>query len=249
MSSVDKIISDIIKDTPVGELPKVIEDLKLIIDKNINHELSIAIKEYNLTNFTSIDVENNPIIISKYNQDDDEFFIDSKNGVKFKVDHLLLKPQEVTKIEQSNSKYDSELSKYVIDQYNQGEYLINNDVILIKGHKTSSLNYWTGSWRSKYDLQTGKGEINIDVHYYEDGNVRLQTLQNVEIDISSPISSIKQVETKIQLSLNKQFANLNEAVFKQLRRQLPVTRSKINWGKAIGNYKLGKLTSSSSSSS
>ncbi len=111
------------------------------------------------------------------------------------------------------------------------------------------MNYWTGSWRSKYDLQTGKGEINIDVHYYEDGNVRLQTLQNVEIDISSPISSIKQVETKIQLSLNKQFANLNEAVFKQLRRQLPVTRSKINWGKAIGNYKLGKLTSSSSSSS
>lgn len=205
-------------------------------------ELSKAIEQYNLDTFQSVDVEGSPIIISKYNQEGD-YFISPSTGVKFKVDHLKLRASDISQTSSSGSKYDNSLSQYVEDQYTQGEYLALEDHILLKGHKTSPGNYWTGSWRSYYDLESGKGVINIDVHYYEDGNVRLQTTKHVDINTSDPIKSIKQEEDKLQLALNKQFLELNETTFKQLRRQLPVTRSKINWGKAIGNYKLGKSNS------
>lgn len=213
------------------------------MDKKISHELVGAIEKYNLANLISVDVEGTPIMISSYNLGDEGYFTSEKEGYKFKVDHLKQSATDIGKISSSKSLYDSALDKYVSDQYTNGEYLIIDDEkILIKGGKTSNANYWTGSWRSVYDISSKKGEITIDVHYYEDGNVRLQTVQNVEINDSGDIiQSIKEIETKVQLNLNKQFQNLNEAVFKQLRRQLPVTRSKINWGKAIGNYKLGKL--------
>lgn len=219
----------------------ILLDLKLIVDKNIEVELSKAIKQYNLDTFQSVEVDGSPIIISKYNQEGD-YFISPSASVKFQVDHLKLRASDISQIDNSSgSKYDDLLSQYVEDQYTQGEFLSLKDHIILKGHKTSPGNYWTGSWRSDYDLKTGKGVVHIDVHYYEDGNVRLQTIKHVDINTSDPVKSIKQEEDKLQLALNKQFLELNETTFKQLRRQLPVTRSKINWGKAIGNYKLGKL--------
>lgn len=46
-------------------------------------------------------------------------------------------------------------------------------------------------------------------------------------------------EKKYQEELNKGFSNLSEGAFKGLRRQLPVTRQKIEWDK-IASYRLGQ---------
>lgn len=54
------------------------------------------------------------------------------------------------------------------------------------------------------------------------------------------ISKIAAVESQYQEDVNDSFVNLNEGSFKALRRQLPVTRAKMNWGTAMGNYRLGK---------
>lgn len=88
------------------------------------------------------------------------------------------------------------------------------------------------------------GSIEIDVHYFEDGNVRLKTRKEIGVvDAKSPlivVNRIAQAESKYQEDVNRAFVGLNENEFKALRRQLPVTRSKMNWGKAIGTYRLGK---------
>ena len=42
------------------------------------------------------------------------------------------------------------------------------------------------------------------------------------------------LEKKYQEDLNRAFNNLSEGVFKSLRRQLPVTRQKIEWEKISG---------------
>lgn len=47
------------------------------------------------------------------------------------------------------------------------------------------------------------------------------------------------MENKYQEEINKGFNNLSEGAFKGLRRQLPITRQKIEWDKIAG-YRLGQ---------
>jgi capping protein alpha len=82
------------------------------------------------------------------------------------------------------------------------------------------------------------------VHYYEDGNVRLLTSKAVSLSVPSNPSAqdiAKQIalaEKKYQEELNRGFAGLSEGAFKGLRRQLPVTRQKMEWEK-VGGYRVG----------
>jgi hypothetical protein len=39
---------------------------------------------------------------------------------------------------------------------------------------------WTSNWTFDLSNNTAKGDVNIDVHYYEDGNVRLTTHKTFE---------------------------------------------------------------------
>jgi len=83
------------------------------------------------------------------------------------------------------------------------------------------------------------------VHYYEDGNVRLLTTKDVSVSASSSSSAadiVKQIaaaEKAYQEDLNRAFVQLSEGAFKGLRRQLPITRTKMEWEK-VGGYRIGK---------
>ena len=84
----------------------------------------------------------------------------------------------------------------------------------------------------------------MDVHYYEDGNVRLLTNKSVSAQVPSGTGSgiakeISLSEKRYQEELNRSFTSLSEGAFKGLRRQLPVTRQKIEWDKVTG-YRLGQ---------
>jgi capping protein alpha len=79
------------------------------------------------------------------------------------------------------------------------------------------------------------------VHYYEDGNVRLLTTKEIKLSSAGAdiVKKIAGEEKKYQEDLNKAFASLSEGAFKSLRRQLPITRQKIEWEK-ISGYRLGQ---------
>ena len=85
------------------------------------------------------------------------------------------------------------------------------------------------------------------MHYYEDGNVRLTTTKRLTLSISGSTPSANEVlrqialaEKKYQEELNRGFTLLSEGAFKGLRRQLPVTRQKVEWEK-IGGYRVSAL--------
>lgn len=108
--------------------------------------------------------------------------------------------------------------------------------------------YRNGRWRSTffYKPSTNEltGRLEVDVHYYEDGNVRLLTKKEVTESVSGGsaagvVKAISGVERKYQEELNRAFGVLSEGAFKNLRRQLPITRQKIDWEK-IGSYRLGQ---------
>jgi hypothetical protein len=87
------------------------------------------------------------------------------------------------------------------------------------------------------------------VHYYEDGNVRLLTTKPISLSVSSNaatsiVREIAVAEKKYQENLNKGFTSLSEGAFKGLRRQLPVTRQKVEWDKIAG-YRHGRGISKS----
>lgn len=105
-----------------------------------------------------------------------------------------------------------------------------------------------GRWRSLYlfDPSSGalEGSVKVDVHYYEDGNVRLLTNKPVAASVSSGTGAgiakeISAQEKRYQEELNRSFTSLSEGAFKGLRRQLPVTRQKIEWDK-VASYRLGQ---------
>lgn len=89
------------------------------------------------------------------------------------------------------------------------------------------------------------------MHYYEDGNVRLQTSKPVSLSpggsaasassasATAIVKDIAQAEKKYQEELNRGFTALSEGAFKGLRRQLPITRQKVEWEKIAG-YRLGQ---------
>lgn len=118
--------------------------------------------------------------------------------------------------------------------------------ILIIGQRSNIENYYTGQWKSHFIILSGQaqGEMEVDIHYFEEGNVRLQFKQPINgtlerEDASGILNYISTYEDKATLNIIQRFDDLNQKSFKNLRRLLPVTRSKINWGKAIGNYRLG----------
>ncbi len=80
-----------------------------------------------------------------------------------------------------------------------------------------------GPCTSSIHLQgTSRGSVKVDVHYYEDGNVRLLTNKPLTASISSGsgasiIREISTAEKKYQEELNKGFTSLSEGAFKGLR--------------------------------
>ncbi|OLY85492.1 F-actin-capping protein subunit alpha-2 [Smittium mucronatum] len=127
-------------------------------------------------------------------------------------------------------------------------------IFCIINNRYSPENFYNGRWQSTWsfnqDTSVLTGSLKIHIHYYEDGNVQLNVEKNVSEEIApegddlpqlaaSIFSSIKKLEKQIQLSMNENYQFLADHTFKDLRRKLPLTRSKVDWLK-IANYNIGE---------
>lgn len=166
----------------------------------------------------------------------------------------------LTPPENHSSSLLKSLSTHSTEHYPSATYTVcptpsspNTIALLLVSNKYSPSNFWNGRYRSTYlftpSSSTLSGTINVDVHYYEDGNVRLTTTKKIpemKLEASTASSSsaaaevlrkIAGVERAYQEELNRGFGRLSEGEFKGLRRQLPVTRQKVEWEK-IGGYRV-----------
>ncbi|TGZ70968.1 hypothetical protein CRM22_002886 [Opisthorchis felineus] len=115
----------------------------------------------------------------------------------------------------------------------------------------------TGRWRSEWTIKipdepiggtfSVHGVIKVQTHLYEEGNVQLISSKEVDFSVTAPnakafanecVRHIKNDEIAYQTAVGDNFKTMSDTTFKALRRQLPVTRSKIDWNKII-TYQIG----------
>ncbi|XP_058002823.1 F-actin-capping protein subunit alpha isoform X2 [Hevea brasiliensis] len=138
-------------------------------------------------------------------------------------------------IEDFRCTLDAEILKYVGEAYPKGicsVYCVNGKdvegpgsnfelVVVISAVKNSPKNFCNGSWRSVWNIEFKddmqmlaiRGKIQVDAHYFEEGNVQLDAKN----------------ECRDETMFQESYSNLPDTTFKDLRRKLPVTRTLFPW--------------------
>ncbi|KAG8874443.1 F-actin-capping protein subunit alpha [Tulasnella sp. 331] len=277
------IASSFLLQSPPGEINDVLSDVRAIIanDTELEQGIHAALEEYNLTQFTVVDVpeHDHKVVICEEGRIGDEAekremqcFLDPRSKTKFGFNHsdLSVSHSEPVQVDESAEPFraslDSVAATYVQDHFHDGVVSVfasssTSFTIVLVANKYNPANFWSGRWRARYfvDLEQGliNGKILINVHYYEQGNVQLQTTHTPSISLggSHPLPATSQTATKLlklieqqdgeyQQSLVGVYSDMSEKTFKGLRRALPMTRSKMDWDKVLG-YKLGAEISAS----
>jgi capping protein alpha len=142
------------------------------------------------------------------------------------------------------------MNSYLSTQYRKGtsEFAVYSEgdgsalKVEISCHNLNFKNYWGGEWSSTWtiDMNNGAavtGHVRVHNHYFEQGNIQF----NLEKDIPSQkprqqtgrsvVELIRNAETKYQDGLEEMYDEISEKLLKGMRRIIPVTRTKFDWGR------------------
>jgi capping protein alpha len=187
-------------------------------------------------------------------------YIDPSTSAVFQVDHLTLDTVEDTsvtaEIDESTVVMQASLQG-AIEKYVSSCYLSENSAggvfvkdgkykLVITGEKINLKNYWGGTWNSVWSLELSlnstyklSGEVKIQVHYFEDGNLQLNSSKPVvptegkfssESDLCEQLFRyIRTQETSIQTGLEEMYNSMSEQTLRSMRRVMPITRTKMEW--------------------
>ncbi|PSN75444.1 F-actin capping protein, alpha subunit [Corynespora cassiicola Philippines] len=256
-------LSSFVESAPPGELTDVTKAIKSLLgDDSVESELTPAFEKYNEEQLATVKLPggSTEVLVSPYNSLGDGQYYDVESASSFSFDHATQKASNVQSyvLESEHADLVKSLLKSLTAHTSEHYHTSTSGVfptptstlaLLTVANKYSPSNFWNGRWRSSYifDPASGSlsGTIKVDVHYYEDGNVRLLTDKAVSVSVGSNagatevVRQIALAEKKYQEDLNRAFGSLSEGAFKALRRQLPVTRQKVEWEK-VGGYRLGQ---------
>jgi len=273
MAAPGDTITNFLLNAPPGEFHDVVTDVRNLLgdDTVLNEVAPYAFKEYNTEQLLIVNVDGSKTIIAKQGEISASEYLAPRLGLVVQFDHFK---QETTGSRAIAGELDAEaepwrsglsqkVETYVAEHFDLGSFEVfstNNGgsftlTLAISSAYFNPTSFYNGRWRSVWtiEVQPGKtanltGSIRVNVHYYEDGNVQLNTntikkktipATNAQRFAEEGIKAVKELEQDFQQQLEISYDAMNETTFKALRRQLPMTRQKVQWAK-IGQYKLGQ---------
>ncbi|KAG7816865.1 hypothetical protein KL928_004329 [Ogataea angusta] len=257
--SLQSIVASMIDDAPPGNNLNLINDIKILLNKEDSRRIIAEnLEQFHLNkDFKLVKINDDDFaLVSKYNKKGVKFY-DPVLNITYDYDFDALKVIDVeagqTPASAEVESYNKELAAYCAKHYPTfyKSLVVADESVpavfyfVIVDENMNDANFYNGRWQSFYKYDSGTkqltGEIRVKIHYYEDGNVILNSGTKISEQVgSSVVDAIAKAETVFETAVFSKFANLNEDLFKNLRRQLPINRSKVRWGDAIGNYKLGQ---------
>ncbi|KAG0177863.1 F-actin-capping protein [Apophysomyces sp. BC1021] len=232
------IASSFLLVSPPGEVNDVFNDVRTLVDNDeaLQDGILKALEQYNTEQLITVtppglDYE----IASDLDDHETEQTIEDLSGIEIDIIRTAV---------------DTEIQAYVADHYPNGVctvYGLSGEeiAICIVDNKNGR---WLSTWT--YNKQTGKlkGASKVNIHYYEEGNIQLNSDKEFESTITSDegaqqiatalLKDITAFDKRYHNAMNNSYNELAENTFKGLRRALPLTRHKLDWNKIL-NYKIG----------
>ncbi|XP_033023920.1 F-actin-capping protein subunit alpha-1-like [Lacerta agilis] len=123
-------------------------------------------------------------------------------------------------------------------------------VACIESHQYKPSSFWNGLWKSEWTFALApaststevSGTIMVQAHYFEDGNTHLTVTKDVEETLLVTDETqtaqdfaklVEKAENDIQGGLMEEYQHMNGTYLKSFRRQLPITRTSLDWEKVV----------------
>merc|ERR1712047_36343 len=267
-----RVAADFILHAPPGEFNEVFNDVRVLLNNDalLKDGASSAFSQYNKDQLTPVKVDGSELLglVTDHNDLGSGRFADPRSQQSFKYDHLRKEASEYkpwspdSEVESLRAAIEAEVTAYALNHYRHGVSATfskptedgKSIVCCIEDHQFQPKNYWNGRWRSQWTVTIAGqqaevvGVLKVQVHYYEDGNVQLVSSKEVKesITLGNDAEAAKEL-VKLMEESETDYQTMSDTTFKALRRQLPVTRTKIDWNK-ITIYCIGKELKSTSSS-
>lgn len=257
---------------PLGEFQEVRSAVSVLLENELLNKACEVLPAHMESSCAPLTTEKSPgyILLTEAARLDTGVYGCPRAGLAYTVDFSKMEvtgEREMTE-EESNQigladdlriALEKETGVYINEHHDKyGKYAVtksgNEYHISVHSNRARSDNFTSGVWQVKGVLQeSGDGydlalENIVKVHYYEDGNVQMNSATKDCIKIAK--GDVGQMTSEVIFALNKfvvdyhskisdYYLKMQDSTFKLLRRQLPITKSKIDWDK-LQLYSLAK---------
>jgi len=248
--------------SPPGQFHEVLADVKTIVSEEVLSESHVYqyARLSNLRNAKVVVSSNGKkSVVHTAAEVEADNYLDPHDDVVFRLNHLTLEasPSDIAPPSQDEeasslrralqAKADSYISaSHVTETSGAGVFVKDgNFIIVTTGEKTNLKNFWSGKWQSSWVVKVNgssaelSGDVKLHVHYFEDGNLQMQSSKafpSASFSFSSPeklaeetFSRIQASENSLQSGLEEMYTNMNNETFKSMRRIMPISKTKMDW--------------------
>eukprot|EP00658_Telonema_sp_P-2_P001836 TRINITY_DN10685_c0_g2_i4.p1 TRINITY_DN10685_c0_g2~~TRINITY_DN10685_c0_g2_i4.p1 ORF type:complete len:251 (+),score=75.09 TRINITY_DN10685_c0_g2_i4:158-910(+) len=209
---------------------------------------------YNNKEMISLKHGENQVLLSVYGMVQENVYMDPRNAQMVTVDPI---GQEITAAEPMDESMlgaqadlraglDQAVQQYCTDSFAEGaaSAVYPDLTVCISSSIYAPNKAWSGRWQSVYKFENGhlSGTVDVSIHYYEFGNTMKTTSFNVPArevpaDPQEIVDAIRNSDLEYHKMCTQDAVELKQQ-FTSLRRQLPITKAKLDWAKLQNECKV-----------